>query len=105
MTENTLYTLVGIALFFIGLYGVIERRHLLQKIISINIMGSGVFLVIVSLAYVRQTSTGDPLSHALVITGLVVSVSATALALKLICHYYKQTGATHLPEDQLTDAK
>ena len=105
MTATALYMIIGILLFFMGFYGVLQRRHLLQKVLSINIMGSGVFLVIVALAYVKQTNAGDPLSHALVITGLVVSVSATALALKLICHYYKKVGTVHLPEDQITEVK
>jgi len=44
-------------------------------------MGSGVFLVMIALAARHDPS--DPLLVALVVTGLVVAVSATALALRL----------------------
>ena len=44
-------------------------------------MGSGVFLVMIALA--ARDDPSDPLLVALVVTGLVVAVSATALALRL----------------------
>jgi len=101
ITVNTLYVASGVLIFCMGVYGVITLPHLLKKMLALNIAGSGIFMVIVSLGYNSQTGLGDPVSHALVITGLVVSVSATALALKLICYFYKKSNATRLPEDQL----
>ena len=55
--------------------------HALRRIIAINLMGSGVFLVMIALA--ARDDPSDPLLVALVVTGLVVAVSATALALRL----------------------
>ena len=50
---------------------------------DVNISGSGIFLVFVAIAYRGGDATPDPLPHALVLTGIVVAVSATALALAL----------------------
>jgi multicomponent Na+:H+ antiporter subunit C len=49
----------------------------------LNVSGAGVFLVFVSLAYQGDSLPVDPIPHALVLTGLVVAISATALALAL----------------------
>ncbi|MFC3607514.1 NADH-quinone oxidoreductase subunit K [Stutzerimonas tarimensis] len=75
------YLLIGALLWVVGLYGLLTRHQSLRRIIAINLMGSGVFLVMIALA-ARHTPT-DPLLVALVVTGLVVAVSATALALRL----------------------
>ncbi|MCQ4307151.1 NADH-quinone oxidoreductase subunit K [Pseudomonas stutzeri] len=72
---------VGAALWLLGLYGLLTLRQALRRIIAFNLMGSGVFLVMIALATRSQPS--DPVLVALVVTGLVVAVSATALALRL----------------------
>lgn len=72
---------VGAALWLLGLYGLLALRQALRRIIAFNLMGSGVFLVMIALATRIQPS--DPVLVALVVTGLVVAVSATALALRL----------------------
>lgn len=83
MSQWVLYAISGVVLFAIGLYGLFTCEHVVRKIIAANVMGSGVFLVLVALA--RRTPSGlpDPVPHALVLTGIVVSVSATACALAL----------------------
>ncbi|MBC8649931.1 NADH:quinone oxidoreductase [Pseudomonas sp. MTM4] len=72
---------VGAALWLLGLHGLLTLRQALRRIIAFNLMGSGVFLVMIALATRSQPS--DPVLVALVVTGLVVAVSATALALRL----------------------
>ena len=54
---------------------------LLRKLIAINVMGAGVFQILVVIAYRGLELPPDPVPHALVLTGIVVAVSATALAL------------------------
>lgn len=76
-----LYLGIGVALWLLGLHGLLLQRQVLRQIIAINIMGSGVFMVMVALA--ARTDSADPVLHALVVTGLVVAVSATAFALRL----------------------
>ena len=51
--------------------------------LAINVCGAGVFLVFVALAYRGPGLAPDPVPHALVLTGIVVAVSATALAVAL----------------------
>jgi multicomponent Na+:H+ antiporter subunit C len=45
-------------------------------------MGTGVFMVLVTSA-LGQGQPADPVPHAMVLTGIVVAVSATAFALAL----------------------
>ena len=94
------YALVGVGLFSLGLCALIVHTHLLRKVLAINIMGSGVFLVLVALAKRNGEAPPDAVPHALVITGIVVAVSATALSLALILKLNTETGSTELSEDQ-----
>lgn len=100
MTPAFLYALTGLGLFSLGLYALIVHAHLMRKILALNVMGSGVFLVLGGLA--RRTLQGapDPLPHAMVITGIVVAVAATALALVLMSRVRAATGRTVLPGRQ-----
>jgi len=99
MNPANFYALVGIGLFSIGLYALIMNDHLLRKILAINIMGSGVFLVLVALARRAENMPADPVPHAMVITGIVVAVSATALALTLMLRVAAETGQATLPDE------
>ena len=99
MSLPLFYALAGVGLFVLGLHGLIVHSHLLRKILALNIMGSGVFLVMVALAR-RGAEAPDPVPHAMVITGIVVAVSATALALALLLRFQEMTGRTELDEDQ-----
>ena len=92
------YALTGVGLFTLGLYALIVYAHLLRKILAINIMGSGVFLILVSLA-ARSEAVPDPVPHAMVITGIVVAVSATALALVLLLRLRDAANRAELPEE------
>jgi len=94
------YALIGAGVFILGLFALIVHPHLLRKILAFNIMGSGVFLVLAGLA--RRTSDGapDPVPHAMVITGIVVAVAATALALVLMLSLRDATGSVVLPDEK-----
>jgi multicomponent Na+:H+ antiporter subunit C len=94
-----LYAVVGVGLFCLGLYALIVEAHLLRKILAINVMGSGVFLVLVALAKRSGAASPDAVPQAMVITGIVVAISATALALVLMLKLALATGRAELPED------
>jgi multicomponent Na+:H+ antiporter subunit C len=83
MTAQFLFGGTGIVLFMLGLWAFLVQDALLRKVIALNIMGSGVFHVLIAVAYRGDTAPPDPVPHALVLTGIVVAVSATALALVL----------------------
>lgn len=100
-----LYALVGIGLFCLGLYALIVQAHLLRKLLAINIMGSGVFLVLVALALRSGSAQPDPVPQAMVITGIVVAVSATALGLALMIKIVLKTGKAELSDSQGLSSK
>jgi len=97
MNAPILYALTGIALYGLALYALIRSKHLLRRILALNIMGSGVFLVMVALAQ-QHTATSDPVPQAMVITGIVVAVSATAVALVLMVELFHVSGVAELPD-------
>ena len=101
MNQVFLYALVGVGLFTLGLYALIIHAHLLRKILAINVMGSGVFLVLLSLGRSTVDASPDPVPQAMVITGIVVAVSATALALALMLRVHAASGQAVLPEEPL----
>ena len=55
----------------------------MRRIIAINVMSTGVFLVLITLAARGAGERPDPVPHAMVLTGILVAVSATALGLAL----------------------
>jgi multicomponent Na+:H+ antiporter subunit C len=82
VTAAGFYAMVGVALFVMGLCALLLRRRDLQRILGLNVMGTGVFMVLVTSA-VGDGRGVDPVPHAMVLTGIVVAVSATAFALAL----------------------
>ena len=90
MTPDLLYALVGAILFALGLAATLVLSALLRRILAFNVMGSGAFLVLVGLA--QRDGGIDPVPHAMVLTGIVVSVAATALALALARRLHALTG-------------
>lgn len=99
-----LYAPCGVLLFTLGLRGLIVLPHLMRRVLAFNVMGSGAFLFLVSLAD-RDASAPDPVPHALVLTGIVVSVSFTALALSLIRRLDLTSDGSHLPEEEAAAGK
>lgn len=95
-----LYLITAIFLFIMGLYGLLVRPHLLRKMTALNVMSAGLFLVFVAVAYRGPAEPADPVPHAMVLTGIVISVSATAFGLVLIRRVLETTGRTDLPVDE-----
>lgn len=79
----TLYGITGILLAALGLHAAILQQDTIRRILAINVLGVGVFLIFIATAYVGPGLPADPVPHALVLTGIVVAVSATALGLAL----------------------
>lgn len=98
MSYVYLYGLLGVGLFVLGLNALIVHAHLMRKILAVNVMSTGVFLVLVALSSRSGDILPDPVPHAMVITGIVVSVSATALALILMLKLNRATGKNELPD-------
>lgn len=93
----------AIILFGIGLTMLLFHRNLIKKLIGMNIMDTGVFLLLASMGYIRgrkapiiENGVTDPQRYinpvpaGLVLTGIVVSVSVTAVMLSLSVRLYKR---------------
>jgi len=97
----TLFGLCAAALVGVGLYGLIVNLQPLRKILAFNLIGSGVFLLFGAIA--RRGSAvgmgGDPVPQALLITGIVVAFSATALAVALVLRLFDEAGSVTLASD------
>ncbi|NLB77618.1 MAG: cation:proton antiporter subunit C [Clostridiaceae bacterium] len=99
---------VAFIIFAIGALTVLTRSNLFKKLIGINIMESAIFLMFVAAGNIRggavpilsdnntQSLYINPLPSALMLTGIVVSVSVTAFALALILRLYRSYGTTDL---------
>ncbi len=97
MITTLLYSLTGLILFGMGFFTLIIHSHPLRKILAVNVMGTGVFLILVATAYIPLGQGEiDPVPHAMVLTGIVVSVSVTALALILACRVQETSNITLL---------
>lgn len=83
ISQQLLYSLAGIGLFGIGLRATLLHQMLLARLLALNVCGAGVFLIFIAVAYGGLEQLVDPVPHALVLTGIVVAVSATAMALAL----------------------
>lgn len=86
LQPGVLFGLCGAALVGIGLFSVATHPGLLRRIVGCNILGAGIFLVFGAVAR-RGDGAGfsaDPVPQALVITGIVVAFSASALAVALL---------------------
>ncbi len=103
MTTMQLYLITAVVLLVVGLYGVLIRPHLLRKLTALNIMSAGLFLLFVAMAYRGAAEPPDPVPHAMVLTGIVISVSATAFGLLLIRRMREATGRSDLPNENLED--
>ncbi len=84
--------IAGIILFLIGVYGLMTKEDLIKQVLAINIISAGIVLYFVGVAYVSgggvpilpNDKVVDPLPATLVLTGFVVDVAITALALAII---------------------
>jgi multicomponent Na+:H+ antiporter subunit C len=94
---------VAVILFGIGFTMLLFQRNLIKKLIGMNIMDSGGFLFLASMGYIEGRKapiladgvTGvhnyiNPVPAGLVLTGIVVSVSVTAVMLALTVRLYSR---------------
>jgi NADH-quinone oxidoreductase subunit K len=72
--------LVASAVFSIGLYGVLARRHAIGVLLSIELMFNAVNLAIVSIAWSRGLLAGV----VLVLFGIAITVAEIAVGLALV---------------------
>ncbi len=101
----------AIILFGIGFTMLLFHRNLFKKLIGMNIMDTGTFLFLASMGYISGRKapiitngveeTGayiNPVPAGLVLTGIVVSVSVTAIMLALTVRLYHRYHTLNLDD-------
>ena len=84
MTRSSLFAASGVLIALIAVTCMVLSADLLRRVVALNLAGSGVFLVLLGIAWRNQRPAADPVPQAMVLTGIVVAVSVTALAVALV---------------------
>ena len=105
---------VSMILFCIGFANLLLQNNLIKKIIGLNIMDSGTYMFLAEKGYIQGRVAPivvngvqdvnayiNPIPSGLVLTGIVVSVSVTALMLSLTVRLYKRYHTLNLDEISL----
>ncbi len=93
----------SVILFLIGLYAIMAKDNLVKKLMGLNIIETAVFAFVMASGIVdggdapilgagARPPFANPLPQGLILTGIVVALSHTALALSLIIRIYEQYG-------------
>jgi len=84
VTPFLIYGATSALLIGLGFYSLVAQSDVLRKILAWNVLGSGIFLIFGAISSRNAGDEGaDPLPQAIVITGIVVAISSTALAISL----------------------
>lgn len=112
---NNYYEAVAVILFGIGFTTLLFHRNMIKKIIGFNIMDTAVYLFLAAKGYIdgrvapvpesadsvkRVEDFINPVPAGLVLTGIVVSVSVTAIMLSLTIRLYRRYHTLDI--DQIT---
>ena len=102
---------VAIILFGIGFSNLLLQKNLIKKIIGFNIMDTAVYLFLALKGFIDGRKAPivtngiqdvqayiNPIPSGLVLTGIVVSVSVTALMLSLTIRLYRRYHTLNLDE-------
>ena len=102
---------VAMLLFVIGFANLLLQKNLIKKIIGLNVMDSAVYLFLAEKGYISGRTVPivvngvqdmeayiNPIPSGLVLTGIVVSVSVSALMLSLTIRLYKTYHTLDLDE-------
>lgn len=103
------YETIAMILFCIGFTNLFLQPNLIKKIIGLNIMDGAAYLFLAAKGYITggiapiivddvTVTYINPIPSGLVLTGIVVSVSVTAVALALIQKLYREYGTLDLDE-------
>ena len=98
-------------LFGVGFTMLLLHRNLIKKIMGLNIMDTAVYLFLAAKGYIEgrkvpiivdgiQDASAyiNPIPSGLVLTGIVVSVSVTAIMLSLTIRLYQRYGSLDIDE-------
>ena len=108
---NSRINCIAVILFAVGFATLLLHRNLFKKILGLNIMDTASCLLLTSMGYIEGRTAPimvngitdashyiNPIPSGLVLTGIVVSVSVTALMLSLTIRLYKRYHTLDLDE-------
>lgn len=85
MTRAELFFVLAGLLTVLGVARLLLTRDLMTRVLALNVASAGVLMVLVVLALPGdEAEAADPVLHALVLTGIVITVSVTGLAVGLV---------------------
>ena len=84
MSPDLIYGLAGLGIFGLGLWRALSLTAPLRRVLALKLCAVGASFILIVAAWRQPPGAADAVPHALVITGIVVMVSAMALALALI---------------------
>lgn len=101
----------AVILFGVGFTTLLLHKNMIKKIIGLNIMDTAIYLFLASMGYIEGRLAPiivdgvtdknlyiNPIPSGLVLTGIVVSVSVTAVMLSLTVRLYKKYHSLDLDE-------
>lgn len=91
MSRDELFMAVGVILMTLGFGRLLLSSDLVRRVVALNVASGGVMMLLLSLAYRSDPTSPDPIPQALVLTGIVITVSVTGLALVIIRRIERQS--------------
>lgn len=110
---------IYVVLMMIGFYGVIAKKNLMKQAISLGLFSTGLFLFYISMGVIEGGTApvwmtlaenhslkdagpyDNALTHVLILTAIVVSVSTLAVALAIIVNIQRAYGT--IEEDEIRE--
>lgn len=92
-------------LFVIGLWGVVSSRNLVRTVLSLTVVQSATYVVLLAIGYRSgaqapivadipvKSKLVDPVVQVLVLTDVVIEATVTALLLALVIQAHKRFGS------------
>lgn len=98
-----IFAIAAALLIALGLHAALVRPHFIRRILALNVISGGTFLLLVALPTRETTGAAidDPVPKALVLTGIVVTVSISAFAVTVARQLHRITARATLDEGNL----
>ncbi len=111
--------ITGFLLIVLGIWAILTYKNLLKIVIGFSLFDTGINIIIVSIAYVKNSTApiidsavslkdavnkiADPVPQALVLTSIVIGLGVTALMLAYVLKLYQDKKTLDI--ESFTDLK
>lgn len=113
---QTIVSIGSMALFFIGLFGLLTQKHFIKIFISIALMENAIFVYFIGTMYRSgfiapimdalhsdASVMNDPIPQAMILTAIVIGMAVLALGMSMTIEYYKLTKNSEI--DKMNEMK